>query len=303
VIFGTGDAGRPKTEVARERLLDLNPEIEVNAHRSRLSSLNAMEILAGYEVVIDGSDNFPTKYLVNDACVLSGKPNVYGSVLRFEGQAAVFGVAGGPCYRCLFPEPPPPDAVPSCADAGVLGVLPGIVGTIQATEAIKLILGRGDTLAGRLLLFDALAMTFRSVEVPRNPECAVCGDNPTVEDLVDYEQFCGAGGPETAAQVPEMEPAELKTRLDAGDVTLLDVREPYERRICDIGGEFIPMNQIPGLAERLDRDAAIVVYCRVGIRSAYVARYLLDHGFKRVWNLRGGLNAWTDTVDPKLPRY
>lgn len=303
VIFGTRDAGRPKTEAARERLLDLNPEIDVIAHQSRLTSLNAMEILAEYDVVIDGSDNFPTKYLVNDACLLSGKPNVYGSVLRFEGQAAVFGVAGGPCYRCLYPEPPPPDAVPSCADAGVLGVLPGIVGTIQATEAIKLVLGRGDTLAGRLLLLDALAMTFRSVEVPRNPACAVCGDSPTVTGLVDYEQFCGAGGPEAVARVPEMEATELKARLDAGDVTLLDVREPYERRICDIGGQFIPMNQIPGLTERLDRDAAIVVYCRVGIRSAYVARYLLDHGFKRVWNLRGGLSAWSETVDPELPRY
>jgi len=303
VIFETKDAGRPKTEAARDRLLALNPEIDVVTHQTRLTGENAMDILAGYDVIIDGSDNFAAKYTINDACVLSHKPNVYGSVLRFEGQAAVFGVAGGPCYRCLYPEPPPPGAVPSCADAGVLGVLPGIVGTIQATETIKLILNRGDTLAGRLLLLDALAMTFRTVAVPRNPDCAVCGEAPTVTELVDYDQFCGIGGPAAAAEVPNMDPAELKKKLDAGEVTLLDVREPYERRICDIGGDFIPMNQIPGLTERLDRDAAIVVYCRVGIRSAYVVRYLLDHGFSRVWNLRGGLYAWSETVDPELPRY
>jgi len=303
VIFQTEDAGRPKTAAARDRLLALNPEIEVVTHQTRLTGENAMDILAGYDVVIDGSDNFAAKYTINDACVLSRKPNVYGSVLRFEGQAAVFGVAGGPCYRCLYPEPPPPGAVLSCADAGVLGVLPGIVGTIQATETIKLILNRGETLAGRLLLLDALAMTFRTVVVPRNPDCAVCGEAPTVTELVDYDQFCGTGGPAAAAEVPDMEPAELKAKLDAGEVTLLDVREPYERRICDIGGDFIPMNQIPGLTERLDRDAAIVVYCRVGIRSAYVVRYLLDHGFSRVWNLRGGLSAWSESVDPDFPRY
>ena len=303
VIFGTDDAGRPKTAAARERLLALNPGVEVVAHETRLSGENAMDLLRDYDVVVDGSDNFAAKYTINDACVLTGKPDVYGSVLRFEGQAAVFGASGGPCYRCLYPEPPPPGAVPSCADAGVLGVLPGIIGTIQAAEAIKLILGRGQTLAGRLLLLDALAMTFRTVEVPRNPDCAVCGETPTVTELVDYEEFCGAGGPAAAAEVPEMAPAELKAKLDAGDVVLLDVREPYERRICDIGGDFIPMNQIPALTDRLDREAAIVVYCRVGIRSAYVVRYLLDHGFTRVWNLRGGLHAWSEDVDPELPRY
>jgi adenylyltransferase/sulfurtransferase len=303
VIFQTDDAGRPKTEAARERLLGLNPEIDVVAHQTRLSGENAMDLLRDYDVVIDGSDNFAAKYTINDACVLSGKPDVCGSVLRFEGQAAVFGAPGGPCYRCLYPEPPPPGAVPSCADAGVLGVLPGIVGTIQAAEAIKLILGRGETLAGRLLLLDALTMTFRDVEVPKNPDCAVCGDSPTVTELVDYDEFCGGGGPAAAAAVPDMAPAELKAKLTAGDVVLLDVREPYERRICDIGGEFIPMNQIPALTDRLDRDAAIVVYCRVGIRSAYVVRYLLDHGFNRVWNLRGGLYAWSEDVDPELPKY
>jgi adenylyltransferase/sulfurtransferase len=303
VIFRTSDAGRPKTTVARERLLDLNPDIDVIVHQTRFRAENALDLVADYDVVIDGSDNFAAKYTVNDACVLARKPDVYGSVLRFEGQAAVFATPGGPCYRCLYPEPPPPGAVPSCADAGVLGVLPGIVGTIQAAEAIKIILGRGETLAGRLLLLDALAMTFRTVEVPRNPECAVCGESPTVTELVDYEEFCGAGGPAAAAGVPELAPLELKSKLESDDVTLLDVREPYERRICDIGGDLIPMNQIPALAERLDREAAIVVYCRVGIRSAYAVRYLLDHGFKRVWNLRGGLYAWSEDVDPGLPRY
>ena len=303
VMFSTADAGRPKTEAARERLIALNPQVDVIAHDTRFSAKNALDLVRDYDLVIDGSDNFAAKYAINDACILSGKPDVYGSVLRFEGQAAVFGAPGGPCYRCLYPEPPPPDSVPSCADAGVLGVLPGIVGTVQATEAVKLILGRGETLSGRLLLLDALAMTFHTVEVTRNPDCAVCGENPTVTELIDYEDFCGAGGPAAAAGVPEMEPAELKKRLEAGDVILLDVREPYERHICDIGGELIPMNQIPALAERLDRGAAIVVYCRVGVRSAYVARYLLDHGFSRVWNLRGGLTAWSREVDPELPEY
>jgi molybdopterin/thiamine biosynthesis adenylyltransferase/rhodanese-related sulfurtransferase len=302
VLFGTRDAGRAKTAVARDRLKDLNPRVSVVTHEIRLSSGNAMGIVGDYDVVVDGSDNFATKYLINDACVLSGRPDVYGSVLRFEGQASVF-AAGGPCYRCLYPEPPPPGAVPSCADAGVLGVLPGMVGSIQAAEAIKLILGRGQPLSGWLLLLDAMTMTFRRVEVPRNPDCPICGGAPTITSLVDYDEFCGTGGPAAAAEIPELEPAELRSRLDAGDVLLLDVREPYERRICDIGGDFIPMNQIPALAGRLDRNAAIVVYCRVGIRSAYVARYLLDHGFSRVWNLRGGLYAWSDEVDPSLPKY
>jgi molybdopterin/thiamine biosynthesis adenylyltransferase/rhodanese-related sulfurtransferase len=303
VIFGSGDAGRPKTEAARERLIALNPAVEVVTHETRFRADNAMDLLRDYDVVVDGTDNFAAKYTINDACVLSGKPDVYGSVLRFEGQAAVFGIPGGPCYRCLYPEPPPPGSVPSCADAGVLGVLPGIVGSIQAAEAIKLILARGESLAGRLLLLDALSMTFRIVEVPRNPDCAVCGESPTVEELIDYEEFCGTGAPSGPAEVPQMEPAELKAKLDGGEVVLLDVREPYERRICDIGGELIPMNQVPSLAGRLDRNAAIVVYCRVGIRSAYVARFLLDHGFSRVWNLRGGLNAWSEEVDPDLPKY
>jgi len=298
VIFGTSDAGRKKPAAARDRLTDLNPEIDVATHETRLTADNAMDLVKDYDVVLDGSDNFSTKYLINDACVLSGKPNVYGSVLRFEGQASVFGNQDGPCYRCLFPEPPPPGAVPSCADSGVLGVLPGIVGSIQAAEAIKLILGRGDSLSGRLLLLDALAMSFREVEVPKNPECPLCGSNPTITQLIDYDDFCGEGG------VPDMAPTELKRRLDSGaEVVLLDVREPYERRICDIGGTLVPMAQLPTIAGQLDRGADIVLYCRVGIRSAYAARFLLDRGFTRVWNLRGGLHAWSTDVDPSVPLY
>jgi adenylyltransferase/sulfurtransferase len=236
--------------------------------------------------------------------VLSGKPNVYGSVLRFEGQASVFGLADGPCYRCLYPEPPPPGAVPSCADAGVLGVLPGIVGSIQAAEAVKLILGAGDTLAGRLLLIDALSMNFREISVPRNPDCPVCGNAPTITKLIDYEEFCGAGGVAGVAGVPEIGASDLKVKLDAGkDVVLLDVREPYERRICDIGGVLIPMAQIPSRVADLQKDSDIVVYCRVGIRSAYVVRYLLDAGYSSARNLRGGLAAWAEEVDPSFPTY
>jgi molybdopterin/thiamine biosynthesis adenylyltransferase/rhodanese-related sulfurtransferase len=304
VIFGTSDAGRPKPAAARDRLRDLNPGIAVVTHETRLTGDNAMEVISGYDIVVDGSDNFAAKYLINDACILMGKPDVYGSVLRFEGQAAVFGAAGGPCYRCLYPEPPPPGAVLSCADAGVLGVLPGIVGSIQAAETIKLIVGCGETLAGRLLLLDSLSMTFREVEVPKNPDCPVCGENPTITELVDYEEFCGAGGPAAAADVPELTPAELKARMDAGEkIVLLDVREPYERRICDIGGLLLPMARVPSMVGDLDPKADVVVYCRVGIRSAYVVRYLLDRGFTRVWNLRGGIHAWTDQVDPSLPKY
>ncbi len=304
VIFGTSDAGRPKTTAAAERLADLNPGLDVVTHETRLTAANAREILGDYDIVVDGSDNFATKYLINDACVLLGKPDVYGSVLRFEGQAAVFGPEG-PCYRCLYSEPPPPDAVPSCADAGVLGVLPGIIGSIQATEAIKLILGRGKTLAGRLLLLDALDMSFRTLEVPRNPGCPLCGSEPTITELIDYDEFCGGSGgdPQTAAEIPGINPTDLKACLDAGSVVLLDVREPYERNICDIGGEFIPMNQIPAVAEKLDHSADIVVYCRVGIRSAYVVRYLIDRGFDSVRNLNGGLHAWARDVDPDFPRY
>jgi adenylyltransferase/sulfurtransferase len=304
VIFGTSDAGRPKPAVAAERLSDLNPEIEIVAHETKFTSENAKDLVELCDVVVDGTDNFAAKYLINDACVLSGKPNVYGSVLRFEGQASVFGLTDRPCYRCLFPEPPPPGTVLSCVDAGVLGVLPGIIGSIQAAETIKLVLDRGRTLAGRLLLLDALSMTFREVEVPKNPECAACGSEPSITELVDYEEFCGPPGATGAADVPELAPAELKAKLDGGeDITLLDIREPYERRICHIGGTLIPMGQLPSRAGELDRDSALVLYCRVGIRSAYAVRYLLDAGFTQVWNLRGGLHAWTDEVDLTFPKY
>ncbi|MCK4774290.1 MAG: molybdopterin-synthase adenylyltransferase MoeB [Candidatus Krumholzibacteria bacterium] len=305
VIFGTRDAGLAKSAAACQRLHDLNPEIELTAHDTKLTSENAIEILGAYDVVVDGSDNFAAKYLVNDACVLLKKPDVYGSVLRFEGQASVFGADGGPCYRCLFPDPPPPGSVPDCADAGVLGVLPGIVGSIQAAETLKLILGTGDSLAGRLLLFDALAMRMREVKIPRNPDCPVCGDNPTIEKLIDYDEFCGAvASPETASEIPEITPKDLKAKMEADtELVLVDIREPYEHEICDIGGRLIPMRGIGSRLGDLDRNAATVVYCRIGVRSAEVVRLMLDAGFTQVWNLRGGLHAWATEVDPSLPIY
>ncbi len=305
VIFGTRDAGLAKSAAACERLHDLNPLIELTAHDTKLTSENAIEILGAYDVVVDGSDNFAAKYLVNDVCVLLKKPDVYGSVLRFEGQASVFGANGGPCYRCLFPDPPPPGSVPDCADAGVLGVLPGIVGSIQAAETLKLILGTGDSLAGRLLLFDALAMRIREVKIPRNPDCPVCGDNPTIEKLIDYDEFCGAvASPETASEIPEITPKDLKAKMEAGtELVLVDIREPYEHEICDIGGLLIPMRGIGSRLGDLDRNAATVVYCRIGVRSAEVVRVMLDAGFTQVWNLRGGLHAWATEVDPSLPIY
>ncbi|MFQ5510905.1 MAG: molybdopterin-synthase adenylyltransferase MoeB [Candidatus Krumholzibacteriia bacterium] len=302
VAFGTRDVGRPKVEAARERLSNLNPHVDIVTHDVRLASTNAIEILGGYDVVIDGSDNFATRYLVNDACVRLGKPNVYGSIFRFEGQTTVFGMPHGPCYRCLYPDPPPRGAVPNCAEAGVLGVLPGIIGTIQAAEAIKLILGKRETLAGRLLLFDCLQMRFREVEVPKNPRCPTCGDSAGVIDLVDYEEFCGEGT--SAVAVPEMTPRELKARLDAGDDTfVLDVREPHESRICHLEGHLIPLREIAGRLGELDPARDIVVYCRSGVRSATAVDFLCKAGFRNVWNLRGGILAWSDEVDPSMPRY
>jgi adenylyltransferase/sulfurtransferase len=306
VAFGTRDVGRPKLDAAVERLHDLNPEIEIVRHDVRLTSDNAMDIVRGYDIVADGTDNFPTRYLVNDACVLLGKPNVYASIFRFEGQATVFALADGPCYRCLYPEPPPPGLVPSCAEGGVLGVLPGIVGAIQANETIKLILGKGASLSGRLLLFDALAMSFRELKLRRDPDCPVCGEKRTIHELVDYEAFCGVRGEEaeSTVPVPTMTVTELKRRLDAGDdVFVLDVREPHERDICHIGGELIPMRQIPARASELDSARDIVVYCRTGVRSAQVVEFLRGAGFKRVWNLRGGIHAWADEIDPDIPKY
>jgi sulfur-carrier protein adenylyltransferase/sulfurtransferase len=302
VIFTTDDAGKPKAESARHRLHNLNPYIHIDTYPVRLTGGNVMEILKGYDIAIDGSDNFATKYLLNDACLLSGKPDVYGSVLRFEGQASVFGIPGKPCYRCLFPEPPPPDSVPTCAEAGVLGALPGIVGTIQALEVVKLILGKGESLAGRLLLVDTLSMKFREVEVPANPECPLCGPNRTITAPVDYDQFCD--GRTDTADFHEMDPAELKTKLDAGEeITLLDVRDPYESRICTIGGMLMPLNQLTELAGGLRRETPIVVYCHVGIRSAFAVRYLQSIGFKQVYNLRGGIHAWALQIDPSVQTY
>jgi molybdopterin/thiamine biosynthesis adenylyltransferase/rhodanese-related sulfurtransferase/molybdopterin converting factor small subunit len=309
VTFGTSDVGRPKLAAARDRLHDLNPEIEIITHDARLTSDNALDILRDYDIVVDGTDNFPTRYLVNDACILLGKPNVYGSIFRFEGQASVFGMPGGPCYRCLYPEPPPPGLVPSCAEGGVLGVLPGIVGAIQANETIKLILGKPEVLAGRLLLFDALRMRFRELRLRRNPECPICGENPTIKELIDYEEFCGIRGEEAQpavakGEVPEMGARELKAKLDAGEpVFLLDVREPHEYEICNLDGHLIPLGEIPERVNELDLAAEIVVHCRTGKRSAEVVQFLLQAGFRRVWNLRSGLHAWSDEVDPGMPKY
>jgi molybdopterin/thiamine biosynthesis adenylyltransferase/rhodanese-related sulfurtransferase/molybdopterin converting factor small subunit len=307
VTFGTKDVGRPKLEAARERLQDLNPETKFVLHETRLSSDNALDILRDYDIVVDGTDNFPTRYLVNDACVLLGKPNVYGSIFRFEGQATVFALPDGPCYRCLYPEPPPPGLVPSCAEGGVLGVLPGIVGALQANETIKLIIGRGEPLKGRLLLFDALKMSFRELKLRKNPDCPVCGAHPTVTKLIDYEEFCGIRGEEaqpTVNHVPEITPTELKQKLDAGeDLFILDVREPHEVEICHLNGHLIPLGDLPDRVHELDSARNIVAYCRSGVRSARAVAFLQQAGFRKVWNLQGGILAWSDQVDPSVPKY
>ncbi len=307
VTFGTSDVGRPKIAAARERLADMNPNIEIQAFETKLSSENALELFQDFDIIVDGTDNFPTRYLVNDACILLGKPNVYGSIFRFEGQATVFGAPGGPCYRCLYPEPPPPGLVPSCAEGGVLGVLPGIVGTIQAMETIKLILGSGDSLAGRLLLFDALGMKFRELKLRKNPACPVCGENRTIHKLIDYYEFCGIRGeeaPAPAAQVPEITPRELKARLDRGDdLFVLDVREPHEFQICNLQGHLIPLGEVPRRVQELDSSREIVVHCKSGKRSAEAAEFLRKAGFRKIWNLKGGILAWSDEVDSSVPKY
>lgn len=309
IIHSTKDIGRKKLDSAEEKLLALNPALNVVKHETRLSSENALEILKSYDIVADGTDNFPTRYLVNDACVLLGKPNVYGSIFRFEGQASVFATEQGPCYRCLYPEPPPPGLVPSCAEGGVLGILPGLVGMIQATETIKLILGKGESLAGRLLLVDALNMKFRELKLRKNPECPVCGEHPTVRELIDYQQFCGIV-PETKQEnalrngIPQVTVKELKQRLDAGeDVFVLDVREPYEYQIANIGAKLIPQNDVPKRLNELDRDREIVVQCRSGQRSQRIAEYLVQQGYANVKNLAGGILAWADEIDPKMQKY
>jgi len=307
VLFGTSDVGRPKIEAAAEHLRNLNPLIQIDSFETRLTSENALDLFKDYDIVVDGTDNFPTRYLVNDACVLLGKPNVYGSIFRFEGQITIFGAPGGPCYRCLYPEPPPPGLVPSCAEGGVLGVLPGIVGTIQAAETLKLIIGKGDPLIGRLLLFDALGMKFRELKLRKNPDCPVCGGHPTVTKLIDYAEFCGIRGEEAPAPpttVPEITPRELKARLDRGDdIYVLDVREPHEYQICNIGGHLIPLGDLPSRVHELDSSREIVAHCRSGQRSAKASEFLRQAGFRKIWNLKGGLLAWSDEVDPSVPKY
>ena len=309
VLFGTSDVGRPKIEAAAGHLRNLNPEIQVDQFETRLTSENALDILRDYDIVVDGTDNFPTRYLVNDACVLLGKPNVYGSIFRFEGQITVFGYPGGPCYRCLYPEPPPPGLVPSCAEGGVLGVLPGIVGTIQAAETLKLIIGVGEALIGRLLLFDALSMTFRALKLRKNPQCPVCGEHPVVTKLIDYAEFCGIRGEEapvsdTTATVPEIAPRELKARLDRGDdLFILDVREPHEYQICNLEGTLIPLGELSRRVNELDSSREIVAHCRSGKRSAEAVEFLRKAGFRKIWNLKGGILAWSDEVDPSVPKY
>jgi sulfur-carrier protein adenylyltransferase/sulfurtransferase len=308
VIHSTADVGRKKLDSAFESMRAINPNVGIDRFDTALTSQNALEILKDYDVVVDGTDNFPTRYLVNDACVLLGKPNVYGSIFRFEGQASVFAYKGGPCYRCLYPEPPPPGLVPSCAEGGVLGILPGLIGLVQATEAVKIILGIGEPLAGRLLLYDALAMRFREVKLRRDPDCPVCGDRPTVRELIDYQQFCGVarGGPAPAgAREGEMDVTELKAKIDRGErFVLLDVREPHEYRICSIPGSvLVPLGELAKRVGELDPAAEIVVHCRSGARSAKVAEFLKKAGFANVSNLAGGILAWSDKIDPRVPKY
>jgi sulfur-carrier protein adenylyltransferase/sulfurtransferase len=307
VLFGTSDVGRPKIVAAADRLRNLNPDIQIDTFETHLSSDNALDIMKDYDIIVDGTDNFPTRYLVNDACVLLGKPNVYGSIFRFEGQITIFGYPDGPCYRCLYPEPPPPGLVPSCAEGGVLGVLPGIVGTIQAAETLKLIIGKGDPLVGRLLLFDALAMKFRELKLRKNPDCPVCGTHPTVTKLIDYAEFCGIRGeetPVTATNLPEITPRELKSRLDRGDdLFILDVREPHEYQICNIHGHLIPLGELSRRVHELDSSREIVAHCRSGKRSADAVEFLQKAGFRKIWNLKGGILAWSDEVDPSVPKY
>jgi adenylyltransferase/sulfurtransferase len=308
IIHGTGTIGVPKIESARARIHDLNPLVEVTTYETQITSDNAFEIMRPYDIVIDGTDNFPTRYLVNDACVMLGKPNVYGSIFRFEGQASVFAVKEGPCYRCLYPEPPPPGLVPSCAEGGVLGVLPGIIGTIQATEAIKLIIGEGTPLIGRLMLFDALEMRFRELKLRKNPDCPVCGANPTVTELIDYQAFCGvADQPVGLPAENRITPQELASVLDNGNGDrpfLLDVREPNEWDIVHLpGAKLIPVNTVAGFLDELPRDEPIVVYCRTGVRSARAAQLLKDAGFRDVRNLEGGITRWANEIDRSLPTY
>lgn len=309
VLHGTPSVGRLKTESARERIRELNPHVDVVLHEARLTSANALDVIRDYDIVVDGTDNFPTRYLTNDACVLLRKPNVYGSIFRFEGQASVFAPhLGGPCYRCLYPEPPPPGMVPSCAEGGVLGVLPGIIGTIQATEILKLALGVGTTLLNRLLLFDALQMRFREIRVRRDPACPLCGEHPTITGLIDYEQFCG--GPKTNEEtkmhpdevtVQEMKEALTNPKLG---ICVIDVREPDEHRICCVEGvTLFPLSQLPQRFRELDPEQTYYIHCKAGGRSLKALEFLRQQGFKRLKSVRGGITAWSNEIDPAVPKY
>jgi molybdopterin/thiamine biosynthesis adenylyltransferase/rhodanese-related sulfurtransferase len=307
ILYRTDDIGTKKLDAAAARLRAMNPAVEIVLHENRFTSENAMEIVAPYDLVIDGSDNFPTRYLSNDVCVFARKPNIYGSVFRFEGQASVFAPhLGGPCYRCLFPEPPPPGAAPSCSEAGVLGVLPGVIGLIQATEAMKLIVGAGETLAGRLLHFDALKMKFREFNLRRDPECPVCGEKPTITAPIDYEQFCGGADWFAASDgVPSLSVRELKRRMDVREtITLIDVREPYEYEVARIpGAQLIPLGELETRAAELPRTGTLVLQCHTGMRSEHAVRLLQEAGFENARNLEGGIEAWSVEIDPSVPRY
>jgi sulfur-carrier protein adenylyltransferase/sulfurtransferase len=315
VIHGTKDVGRKKLDSAADSMLDINPYMTVDKFDTAITSENALDIIKDYDMVVDGTDNFPTRYLINDACVLLKKPNVYGSIFRFEGQATIFAYPGGPCYRCLYAEPPPPGLVPSCAEGGVLGILPGTIGLIQATEAVKLILGVGESLVGRLLLYDALAMRFRELKLPRNPECPVCGDNPSIHELIDYHQFCGVPNPSEVAPVTEqqsgymsdteIDAVALKARLDRGDkFQFIDVREPNEYQIASIpGAKLIPLGDVPKRVGELDPNTEVIVHCKMGGRSAKACDFLRQSGFKNVKNMLGGITAWSDKIDPSVPKY
>ena len=307
VLHSTKDIGRSKLDSARETISDINPYVHVEIYQTHLTSENALEILRDYDVIVDGTDNFPTRYLVNDACVLLGKPNVYGSIFRFEGQVSVFYAKQGPCYRCLYSSPPPPGLVPSCAEGGVLGVLPGIIGSLQALETIKLIIGQGDSLVGRLVLFDALKLKFRELKLRKNPECPICGDHPTIYELIDYEEFCGVS-PKQAVGDDEKKyqitPEELKTRLDLDDdLFILDVRELHEYQICNLNGYLIPVNDLPKRIRELDSSREIVVHCKLGSRSKKAIEFLRQAGFRKVKHLVGGIDAWADRIDKTMPRY
>jgi len=307
VIHGTPDVGRPKLDSARDRINAINPEVTVIPHNVALSSGNALELFRDYDIIVDGTDNFPTRYLVNDACVISGKPNVYGSIFRFEGQASVFAAKNGPCYRCLYPEPPPPGLVPSCAEGGVLGILPGVVGTIQATEAVKLIIGVGEPLINRFLIYDALRMRFRELKLRKDVDCPVCGEHPTVQELIDYEQFCGVTNvvEDEGSDQQDATVEDLKKLIDAKEnIFVLDVREPQEYQICNIpGSTLIPLGDLPKRLSELEGQGEMIVHCKSGVRSGKAVKLLHEAGFKRAKNLRGGILAWIKQIDPSLPSY